>query len=98
LAEREERAGCHGQAAIRAGCAKVAKASGSFDDCRYWLDSNRDSIVVRFGYAIGDRPGKERPVELDTGEEPPRPRRGVFFASNFRRNTAVGRDEGKTSE
>jgi hypothetical protein len=67
------------------------KGIGIADRSRYWLDPQRDYIVMRWDMVMQDATGKETIIESDTTEETARSPQGVWYATKIRRRSA-GRD------
>ncbi|MFI5455685.1 MAG: hypothetical protein ACHRXM_09565 [Isosphaerales bacterium] len=61
------------------------KVGGFFDVIRYWLDPQRDYIVMRWDMVMLDEKGQENIIESDTIEETARSPQGVWFATKIRR-------------
>jgi len=61
------------------------KGVGITDGYRYWLDPQRDFIVVRCDLVMRDQGGKEIITETDTIEETARSPQGVWYATKVRR-------------
>jgi hypothetical protein len=62
------------------------KGVGLADATRYWLDPQRDYIVMRWDMLVTDDDGKEQIHESDTTEEVARSPRGVWYATKVRRH------------
>jgi hypothetical protein len=69
---------------------------GSPDGCRYWLDPERDYIVMRSDSIRRDEQGQENIFESDLIEETARSPQGVWYATRVRRRFP-GRDGKATS-
>ncbi len=61
------------------------KGMGIVNAPRYWLDPQRDYIVVRVDEAMRDQAGKANVTETDTVEETARSPQGVWYATRVRR-------------
>jgi hypothetical protein len=61
------------------------KGSRKPDRYRYWLDTERDYIVMRWDMLMRDARGPETIVESDTTEETARSSQGVWYATKIRR-------------
>jgi len=61
------------------------KGIGSPDGIRYWLDPQRDYIVMRCDSFLRDEKRQETMVESDRVEETARSPQGVWFATKIRR-------------
>jgi hypothetical protein len=62
------------------------KGIGIPDRYRYWLDPQRDFIVMRSDMVMNDEGGKEQITESDTIEETARSPQGVWYATKVRRH------------
>jgi hypothetical protein len=58
---------------------------GITDGYRYWLDPQRDFIVMRCDLVMRGEGGKENVIESDTIEETARSPQGVWYATKVRR-------------
>ena len=74
--------------AIRRG-SELAEQVGTPDVIRYWLDPQRDFIVVRWDWVMHDKRGKENITEIDSIEETARSPQGVWYATRVRRHFPV---------
>jgi len=61
------------------------KGIGLADGIRYWLDPQRDYIVMRWDSVVRDEKGQEKIIESDRVEETARSPQGVWFATKIRR-------------
>jgi hypothetical protein len=75
-----------------------AKGIGSPDGYRYWLDPQRDYIVVRSMTVRRDGAGQEVVVEDDIVEETARSPQGVWYATRVRRKDTVRAPNAKPSD
>jgi hypothetical protein len=57
-----------------------------FDVSRYWLDPQRDFIVMRWDAVMRDATGQEKVAESDTTEQIARSPQGVWYATRIRRS------------
>jgi hypothetical protein len=63
------------------------KGIGIPDESRYWLDPQRDFIVVRQDRVVRDRAGQEKVIQRDTVEETARSPQGIWYATKIRRSS-----------
>ena len=76
------------------GCVKLTvrhtpagdKRASMPDEQRYWLDPQRDFIVMRIDFVVRDAAGRERVAERDTIDETARSPHGVWHATKMRRH------------
>jgi len=62
------------------------KGIGIPDGYRYWLDPDRDFIVVRTELVVRDAAGQEKVINRETAEETARSPQGVWYASKIRQS------------
>ena len=62
------------------------KGTGFVDDARYWLDPERDYIMMRWDWLVRNEAGTLELHESDTMEEVARSPRGVWYATRIRRH------------
>jgi len=62
------------------------KGVGIPDGYRYWLDPQRDFIVIRSEFIVRDANGHEKVIDRNTIEETARSPQGVWYASKIRRS------------
>jgi hypothetical protein len=68
------------------------KGIGLPDENRFWLDPQRDYIVMRFDWLTRNEAGEEQVFECDTVEEAAKSPRGVWYATKIRRSFPSQRD------
>jgi len=69
------------------GCVRLSiRWSGNPDENRYWLDPQRDFIVVRMDLVKRDDAGQEKVIDRETAEETARSPQGVWYATKIRRS------------
>lgn len=69
------------------------KGIGLADENRFWLDPERDYIVMRWDMVTRNDAGKEEIFESDTIEEIAKSPRGVWYATRIRRHNAGSHGE-----
>ncbi|MHC5541426.1 hypothetical protein ACYOEI_24665, partial [Singulisphaera rosea] len=72
------------------------KGIGIPDGYRYWLDPQRDDIIVRWEMAMRDDNGKETIISNHTIEETARSPQGVWYATKVRLKRASRDKDGKS--
>ena len=77
----------------------VEKNTGGIaDETRYWLDPERDYIVMRWDMIHPDGNGKEVVIESDLTEGVARSPHGVWYATKIRRKNTVNAGTAKSSD
>ena len=71
------------------------KGIGVADVSRYWLDPQRDYIVMRWEMVMRDETGKETISSNHTVEETARSPQGIWYATKIRWKNAVGLANGE---
>jgi hypothetical protein len=71
---------------------------GAADGHRFWLDPQRDYIVMRWDMVVRGQDGKPTIHESNTIEETARSPQGVWYATRSRRRTAAPGSPGKFHE
>ncbi len=71
------------------------KGVGLADKNRFWLDPQRDHIVVRWEMVIEDSSGKEKIINSYIVEETARSPQGVWYATKVRRKNVSRDKDGK---
>jgi hypothetical protein len=74
------------------------KGIGIPDGNRYWLDPQRDYIVVRWEMVMRDGTDKETVIHSSTVEEAARSPQGVWYATKIRLKDAVRDKDGNQSD
>jgi hypothetical protein len=74
------------------------KGFGAADGLRFWLDPERDYIVMRWDMAVRGPDGKPTIHESNTIEETARSPQGVWYATRNRRRTATPGKPGEFNE
>jgi hypothetical protein len=74
------------------------KGVGLPDGQRFWLDPQRDYIVVRWETAMRDGTGKETVSNSQIVEETARSPQGIWYATKIRRKNAVHHQDGTESD
>ncbi len=74
---------------------KDRNAAGLPDEWRYWLDPERDYIVMRGDMILRDEQGTEEIVANHTVEEVAKSPRGSWYTTKIRRKNAGQRQDGK---
>jgi hypothetical protein len=69
------------------------KGIGLPDENRFWLDPERDYIVMRWDMVTRDEAGKEEIFESDTVEEIAKSPRGIWYGTKIRRRNAGSHSE-----
>jgi len=75
-----------------------AKGIGSPDGWRYWLDPQRDDIVMRTAMVVRDANGSERIIHDQIVEETARSPQGVWYATKVRLKDAGHERKGKSPD